>query len=435
MSSTRSKQGMVLQGYFRSEQFRGRRAAAPLTMPPRWPSGAAQARAAVPGKPWPHAPRADLLPIAMRSAVQGKPAPRLDLRPGMGPPRGVTQARSTQGISSTQLPTGQLRLIGDGRPLDPGIRHTMEAFFDADFSNVRVHEGPMAQAIGALAFTVGETLYFAPGLYDPTTREGVELLGHELTHVVQQRDGRVVNPHGAGVAIVQDPALEDEADRMGQQIAAEMASHAAIGQPRRAAPTAGSALPPALPFPGASRGFPRTAQAAAASSVRAVFTLAPYDYEIDSGSWSNGADASVYYYTNAATNALAGKDAEVKALSVIRRQLRKLEDHDIRAQGTLQIRGDRGPCSSCRAVITQFRLDFPFVKVECRYTQLNKQAANGTIGGQNGFDDAKSSGGAWWKIFGLSLATEEKLLKEELTLGSRHGSIIYTNAEIAKMLA
>ncbi|HET9627076.1 MAG TPA: DUF4157 domain-containing protein [Kofleriaceae bacterium] len=34
-------------------------------------------------------------------------------------------------------------------------------------------------------------MYFAPGLYDPTTRAGVERLGHELTHVVQQRDGRV----------------------------------------------------------------------------------------------------------------------------------------------------------------------------------------------------------------------------------------------------
>jgi len=42
------------------------------------------------------------------------------------------------------------------------------------------------------------------------------LLGHELTHVMQQRAGRVANPFGSGVAVVQDQALEAEADRMGR---------------------------------------------------------------------------------------------------------------------------------------------------------------------------------------------------------------------------
>ena len=80
----------------------------------------------------------------------------------------------------------------------------------------------LPRSTGALAFTSGEQLHFAPGLYDPASREGVALLGHELTHVVQQREGRVANPYGHGVAIVQDPALEDEADRMGQRVAEEM---------------------------------------------------------------------------------------------------------------------------------------------------------------------------------------------------------------------
>jgi len=70
----------------------------------------------------------------------------------------------------------------------------MEGFFQADFSGVRVHEGTAAQTIGALAFTLGEALHFAPGLYDPASRAGMKLLGHELTHVVQQRAGRVANP-------------------------------------------------------------------------------------------------------------------------------------------------------------------------------------------------------------------------------------------------
>ncbi|HWU85644.1 MAG TPA: DUF4157 domain-containing protein [Kofleriaceae bacterium] len=123
-------------------------------------------------------------------------------------------------------------MVGEGQPLEPGIRQAMESFFQADFSGVRVHEGPAAQAMGALAFTLGEELHFAPGLYEPTTREGVELLGHELAHVVQQRDGRVANPYGQGVAIVQDPQLEAEADRMGQQVADQIWSGAGRGPGR-----------------------------------------------------------------------------------------------------------------------------------------------------------------------------------------------------------
>ena len=112
-----------------------------------------------------------------------------------------------------------LRFPGNGKPLDAGVRAKMERWFDADFSGVRVHEGPAARTMGALAFTLGDSLYFAPGLYNPTTRAGVKLLGHELTHVVQQRRGSVANPYGRGTAIVQDPDLEAEADAMGRRIA------------------------------------------------------------------------------------------------------------------------------------------------------------------------------------------------------------------------
>jgi len=122
-------------------------------------------------------------------------------------------------------------MIGHGRPLEPGIRDAMERLFQADFSAVRVHEGSTASSIGALAFTVGDALHFAPGRYDPTSRAGVALLGHELTHVVQQREGRVANPFGHGVAIVQDPALEAEADRMGQWIAEALQPGRSIGKP------------------------------------------------------------------------------------------------------------------------------------------------------------------------------------------------------------
>lgn len=91
----------------------------------------------------------------------------------------------------------------------------MESFFNTSFADVRVHVGAQASSIGALAFTHGSNLYFAPGQYNPGTPQGQQLLGHELTHVVQQRAGRVRNPFGSGVAVVQDRGMEAEADRMG----------------------------------------------------------------------------------------------------------------------------------------------------------------------------------------------------------------------------
>ena len=96
----------------------------------------------------------------------------------------------------------------------------MESFFGTSFGDVRVHVGAQAASIGALAFTHGSNLYFAPGQYNPNTAHGQQLLGHELTHVLQQRSGRVKNPFGSGVAVVQDRSLEAEADRMGQRAAA-----------------------------------------------------------------------------------------------------------------------------------------------------------------------------------------------------------------------
>jgi hypothetical protein len=46
----------------------------------------------------------------------------------------------------------------------------------------------MSQQLNARAFTHGSDIYFNRGEYVPESSEGKRLLGHELTHVVQQRD-------------------------------------------------------------------------------------------------------------------------------------------------------------------------------------------------------------------------------------------------------
>src|SRR4051794_30006535 len=52
---------------------------------------------------------------------------------------------------------------GAGSPLPGGVQTKMEDAFDFSFGQVRVHEGPQASALGAVAYTQGTDVHFAPG--------------------------------------------------------------------------------------------------------------------------------------------------------------------------------------------------------------------------------------------------------------------------------
>lgn len=107
---------------------------------------------------------------------------------------------------------------GNGKAMPRDVQEKMEASFGADFSAVRVHEGARSEALGARAFTQGADIHFAPGEYQPASLAGQELLGHELAHVVQQRQGRVqATTQAKGVGINDDAGLEREADEMGSR--------------------------------------------------------------------------------------------------------------------------------------------------------------------------------------------------------------------------
>ena len=81
--------------------------------------------------------------------------------------------------------------LGVGRPLPGSVRRFFEPRFGRSFANVRIHDGPAAQAraksLKAQAFTFGRNIVFGPGRYSPDNAQGRLLLAHELTHVVQQR--------------------------------------------------------------------------------------------------------------------------------------------------------------------------------------------------------------------------------------------------------
>lgn len=153
-------------------------------------------------------------------------------RPAVRP---LTAIQLHGGAGDLAVDPALLRTTGPGARLPEAVRARMEAALGADFSDVRVHVGPQAQSIGAIAFTTGTDLYFAPGRFQPETAEGRRLLGHELAHVVQQRQGRVRGDAGR-VTVVQDAVLEAEAERAGVRAAS------AIGP--LAMPTAGNHGPP-----------------------------------------------------------------------------------------------------------------------------------------------------------------------------------------------
>jgi hypothetical protein len=157
-----------------------------------------------------------------RASVQPQVGPPTPIR--HGPPRPAAPPAMAAAIqrrgdgNGFAVDPGVLRTIGPGVPLPDAVRGQMEQALGASFADVRIHVGPQAQSIGAIAFTAGSDLYFAPGRFQPETAEGRRLLGHELAHVVQQRQGRVRGTPGS-VTVVQDAVLEAEADRAGVRAA------------------------------------------------------------------------------------------------------------------------------------------------------------------------------------------------------------------------
>jgi hypothetical protein len=106
------------------------------------------------------------------------------------------QEAITGGLASTDLASAINRARGSGQPLDAGLQRSMGQAMGADFSGVKVHTDSQSdqlnQSIQAKAFTTGQDVFFRQGAYDPGSREGQELIAHELTHVVQQNGSAVV---------------------------------------------------------------------------------------------------------------------------------------------------------------------------------------------------------------------------------------------------
>ncbi|MFF4495916.1 eCIS core domain-containing protein [Streptomyces sp. NPDC001272] len=133
------------------------------------------------------------------------PAPRSSaaLQRAVGNAAVTRMLASGRDAAAVQRATAHQVLRSAGRPLDGPLREEMESRLGADFSDVRVHSGPTAQRsaaeIGARAYTSGSDVVIGAGGGDKHT------LAHELTHVIQQRQGPVTGTDTGDGLRVSDP--------------------------------------------------------------------------------------------------------------------------------------------------------------------------------------------------------------------------------------
>ncbi|MBD2450055.1 alpha/beta fold hydrolase [Nostoc sp. FACHB-152] len=112
-------------------------------------------------------------------------------------------------VATTELEDSIQEAQGKGEPLAENIRQPMEQAFGADFSGVRIHADAKAdemnRSLQARAFTVGQDIFFRHGAYDPNSKQGQELLAHELTHVIQQNGSETQQTTEPEVMITKSP--------------------------------------------------------------------------------------------------------------------------------------------------------------------------------------------------------------------------------------
>lgn len=139
-----------------------------------------------------------------------------------------TSAAAHSGTSSLVAYLGAS--AGGGRPLEPGLRTSFEQGFGQPLDRVRViaDDGSARAAswLGARAFTLGSSIWFGRGEYQPDTSAGRRLLAHEVAHTVQQSVTGPDIQREIEIGSTDDPA-EAAADRAADAVM--RGEHASLG--------------------------------------------------------------------------------------------------------------------------------------------------------------------------------------------------------------
>ena len=102
------------------------------------------------------------------------------------------------------------------------LRRRMERLFRSDFSKVRFDVSPGLDKAGILSCSIGEEIQVAPSFLRASRVDRDFILGHELAHVVQQREGRA-EPTFLNVCL--DENLEREANQAGEYVVSNKQVH------------------------------------------------------------------------------------------------------------------------------------------------------------------------------------------------------------------
>jgi Domain of unknown function (DUF4157) len=114
----------------------------------------------------------------------------------------------------------RIRAAARGQPLASAVQRDLEEVLGADLSGVRIHADAeadrLSRALDAVAFTTGRDVFFRSEAYNPSSTDGMRLLAHEATHVVQQASGPVAGKSAPGGVQISDPtdSFERQADRV-----------------------------------------------------------------------------------------------------------------------------------------------------------------------------------------------------------------------------
>ncbi|NTX06660.1 DUF4157 domain-containing protein [Myxococcus sp. CA040A] len=144
------------------------------------------------------------LPLYLRGAMGPGAVPPLQAKLAVAPAKSALEEQADQVARTASTPASSAsasatpprppatpnRLTGtSGEPLSPRVRERVEPVVGRDLADVRVHQASddrdAAQSIRARAFTHKEHVFLGRG----ESAEDVELLAHEMTHVVQQTQG------------------------------------------------------------------------------------------------------------------------------------------------------------------------------------------------------------------------------------------------------
>ncbi|MFG2721097.1 DUF4157 domain-containing protein [Streptomyces sp. NPDC048416] len=220
---------------------------------------------------------------------------------------GHQQAGPPESVQRSARPAVQRSAVHDvlrtgGRPLDDATRGDMESRLGADFSDVRIHNDSAAKAsaaeVGARAYTSGSHVVIGAGGGDPHT------LAHELTHVIQQRQGPVAGTDNGSGLKVSDPSdrFEREAEANAARVMSGPAPEGQVTAQRSVAPG------------------PVTAQRSVTASSSAAPAVQrrgenPHAKVVDQDGWTTTAHHIVAHSTLTTSLAKLSEDEQLKVLT------------------------------------------------------------------------------------------------------------------------